>query len=607
MKSLLLQSGVLISLTLTGCDDACPGPAVMATSGTATWCETAQGVRSGAYSVVDRSILRIQGTYVAGEEDGEWAWFWPDGSLHERGRLRRGERVGDWERHAQDGTLLPLTRYGRATTETEGVILTNAHPDPSVFSTTWLGAPVWQPSKIGDLILAPQATGIVALDPDSGTVIWQIDSPSRLADRPLGNGLRTAVAFTERGGVLVARLGDDLPGFQVYEIDAAESPAPVANDFGVVYVDRAGQLHDHAFEDALRPVPDLVPTALALAGDRLIIGTADGTVAQWDRVQGIRTWSISLDAPITRIHSPDWETVLVESNDTWFGLGFTTGVQRWEQAVENPDDDPTQLDNIRIDEAGVDIIRANGSTLSARLDHPSPPLVLSDGAWVGTRAGLLVHLLDLPLGSPEHAPWPGRVLTSLTVGGQITRPAPWESWQVPSVGAVRTALPLGDQRGAETTVQTQWFDLPEDTGSRQRTWATGWEHTRQRAWQISIGDVYIWTQQTPPPVAPADGEWIIDGWVAYADRWTRDRTIVVNGGHISTPNTAEDWGQAQRDVEATEWRAATQTTATWTGVPIAPWIVAWTAAPEGWGGWQHPAGFVTAPQPEPTVIETPLP
>ena len=598
---------LLLSITMVGCDDECPGPATVTTSGTATWCETAQGVRSGAYSVVDEGVLRIEGNYEAGEEDGDWAWFWPDGSLHESGTIRRGERVGDWERHAEDGTVLPLTRYGRATADTEGVVLTGAHPDPSVFSTTWLGAPVWQPSKIAGLILAPQATGIVAVDPVSGEVIWQIDSPSRLTERPLGSGLRTAVAFTERGGVLVARLGDELPAFQVYELGAADTPAPVANDFGVVYVDGDGQLHDHAFEDALRPVPGLSPTALALAGDRLIIGTAGGTVAQWDRVAGVQTWSTSLNAPITRIMAPDWGTVLVESNRTWFALDFTTGVQRWEQALVNPEDDPTRVDTVDINDTRIAITRQNGSSVSARLDHASPALVLADGAWVGTRAGLLVHLLDLPLGSPEQGPWTGRVLTSLTVGGQASTNAAWESWQVPAAGVVRTALPLGDQRGAETRLTTEWFDLPPDGGSRQNTWADGWEHTTQRAWQLTIGDVDIWTQQTPPPSEPRSGEWVIDGWVAHADSWVHNPHIVVSSEPEAITIAAGDWSHTAANTRATPWRATTQTSATWTGVPVAPWIVAWTAAPTGWGGWQHHAGYTTAPAPEPTVMETALP
>lgn len=577
--SLRLPLLCLATALVPGCDDECPGPATVATSGTATWCETAQGVRSGAYSVVDDGVTRIEGNYVAGEEDGDWAWYWPDGSLHERGVVRRGERVGDWERHAEDGTILPLTRYGRATTETEGVVLDNAHPDPSVFRATWLGAPVWTPSSIAGLVLAPQATGIVAIDPESGEVVWQVDSPSRLTDRPLGDGLRTAVAFTERGGVLVARLGDDLPAFQVYELGAAAAPEPVANDFGVVYVDDAGVLHDHAFEDAFRPVPDLIPTVLAVAGDRLILGTDDGTVAQWDRVAGAMTWSTTLDGPITDIAAPNWELVMVESEGTWFGLDFTTGAQRWEQSrLPHPPPVP----------------------FPARLDHPSAPLVAFGGSWVGTRAGLLVQLLDLPIGSPEHGLWDGEVLTSLTVGDQVSPNAPWESWRVPSVGATRTALPLGDQRGAQTTLDTYWFDLPAQEGSRQLTWPVGWEHSTARAWQMRLGDVHVWTQQTPPPPPPTSGEWVIDGWAALGNDWVQHTAITITDSAV----TAGGWSQPIAETESTPWRATTQTHATWSGVPVAPWIPAWTASPNGWEGWRHLESYATTPPPEPEVIES---
>jgi antitoxin component YwqK of YwqJK toxin-antitoxin module len=71
--------------------------------GLESWCEDAQGRRSGVYERRIQNIVVERGTYTLGALDGPYASFYADGARHSEGSYRSGARHGLWRVWHENG------------------------------------------------------------------------------------------------------------------------------------------------------------------------------------------------------------------------------------------------------------------------------------------------------------------------------------------------------------------------------------------------------------------------------------------------------------------------------------------------------------------------
>lgn len=619
---------VLALTLLSACSSTfCPSHTAEKRRDETTWCEL-RGTRHGPYEERSDGVLVAQGHYEHGEESGAWQWWRSDGTLHHEGTYAYGEPRGVWTWYDEDGNRAVTTVRDRAQ-PLELVWDRSSHPDPQVLGFTTFDDNVLQIVSVEGRHFAEVGDTLVSLD--EPTSHFPLPPEDRQRRQFITQGLRTMTTPVGDDAVVVW-LDDELPRYEVFQLNAEGRAFVHGNDFGVVYRDALGRLMDQPLDH--RPPHEIPLDALELqlAGERLIVSTSDDRLVSYNRVQQTTVWSQPI-AGLYHLEVVGWQYIVLRDAGDLEVRSFRDGSLLWRLPEEEiplhrakiigdvvwvydkafdlatgtplPHSHPAELYET---EHGVtslthEVLTHWEGNVRQHPDLPRPTLrarldggrvtQTDDGRLWAFQGPRLVELAPVLAGPPQISRWEAPVLrgdaTHGTVHHDVVR------WSAPEVGALRLALHLPDDppRRGETVI---WLDLPQPTPPQTLTWPDAWSIDEHHGWSATTPNGWLWIGGERPPVAGEAIErpaLLVDGmdW-AWSDRI--DLFAEARIGELSAALDALG-----------PWTPRSLARGQWTGRSTLPWLTGPTVQPAGWTGWSHPTPQVEMQLANPYATEPP--
>jgi hypothetical protein len=506
-----------------------------------------------------------------GRRQGPGRLLADDGWTRAEGDYRDDEPVGVWRRFDAQGHRLADVERGRAALVALPAM--PAHPDPAVASALWIGAPVEAAAPRGPFYVARTADALYGVDAGPPAAArWRIASPTPLIGAgDVGPTVFGALA-ADGSFLLVPEPRSDRPDWYRFALGARPTPAPAADDVGVLYVDALGALHDLPFAEVTHVTPDRVePSVLAVAGSRAAAAQGDA-LHVWERATGVVAYTVEAGAPIRAATVPDWRLAFIATDAEVIAFSFGSGEIRWRapHAAGAPGSVVRVGDHVTVrGSTGVAwFAAADGAAADAPVDVPT--LRAESGALL-----LPFRAVEPSTASSEVRP------LKMRVEGASAADVTLSAWSSAPFGAERLGVGLPPAAiGQMITLELVFSGLPDDVDPNPLVWGDGWHATVEPAWAARCGDaVVLATGDRPPDLDDAAARYEV-----LTPRGLPGVRVERVGRRFEL-HAAPDAPLCTLDVRRPGWLATRRTVATWVGVPVAPWSRVYSRGPSGWTGW----------------------